>query len=101
MSLESLTKQLIDQAKFAPKIGYKILIDMGDDGVIYVDGEQHPPVITNEDGGDAVTTMKTSAKVFEGIMNGTQDPTMAVMMGKMKITGKMGVAMKLASILED
>lgn len=101
MSLESLTKQLEQQAKFAPKIGYKILVDLGDDGVIFIDGEQHPAVISNEDDGNAVTTMKTSASVFEGIMNGTQDPTMAVMMGKMKITGKMGVAMKLASILED
>lgn len=101
MSLETITKQLETQAKFAPKIGYKILIDFGDDGVIFVDGEQHPPAISNTDGGDAVTTMKTSFATFEGIMNGTQDPTMAVMMGKMKVTGKIGVAMKLASILED
>ena len=101
MSLETITKQLEQQAKFAPKIGYKILVDFGDDGVIFIDGEQHPVVLSNEDGGDAVTTMTTSFATFEGIMNGTQDPTMAVMMGKLKITGKMGVAMKLASILED
>ncbi len=101
MSLETVTKQLSNQAKFAPKIGYKILVDFGDDGVIFIDGEDHPAQISNTDSGDAVTTMKTSLTVFEGIMNGTQDPTMAVMMGKLKVTGKMGVAMKLASILED
>ncbi len=101
MSLESLTKQLEQQAKFAPKIGYKILIDFGDDGVIFINGEEHPAVISNNDAGDAVTTMATSMPVFEGIMNGTKDPTVAVMTGKMKVTGKLGVALKLASILED
>ena len=40
-------------------------------------------------------------ETFEGILNGTQDPNIAFMMGKLKVKGNMGLAMKLNSILED
>jgi putative sterol carrier protein len=35
------------------------------------------------------------------MMDGTQDPTLAFMMGKLKVEGSMGLAMKLNSIIED
>jgi putative sterol carrier protein len=40
-------------------------------------------------------------QTFENILAGSQDPNLAFMMGKLKIKGSMGLAMKLNGILED
>lgn len=97
----SLIDQIAQQLKFAPQIGYKILIDMDGDGQVFIDGTQHPAVVTDKDEGGADTTLKTSKATFEGIMNGTTDPNMAALTGKMKVEGSVGVALKLASLLEN
>ena len=49
----------------------------------------------------ADTVLKTKPETLQAILDGTQDPNMAVLMGKMKLQGNIGVAMKLASMLED
>lgn len=97
----SLANQVSQQLQFAPKIGYKILIDMANEGQIFIDGTTHPAVVTEQDEGGADTTLKTSKSTFEGIINGTTDPNMAALTGKMKVEGSVGVALKLASLLED
>ena len=74
--------------------------DFGDDGVVFVDSTLDPPEISNEDK-ESDVTLATSLDTFEKIVAGQQDPTIAYMMGKLKIKGSMGLAMKLNSILED
>jgi len=93
-------QQIQQKLSMAPQIGARIKFDFGDDGIIIVDGTQNPPVLIEEDG-DADTTLVTSTDTFLKILAGTQDPNMAFMMGKLKIKGSMGYAMKLNSILED
>ncbi|WP_075981675.1 SCP2 sterol-binding domain-containing protein [Bacillus massilinigeriensis] len=44
-------------------------------------------------------TLKLSDKNFLKLINGTLNPTTAFMMGKVKIEGDLGLAMKLQSIL--
>ena len=100
MSLETITKAIHEKLSLAPPIGAKIKFDFGDDGIIFVDGTQNPPVVSHDDA-EADTTLQCSMDVLEKIANGTQDPTMAFMMGKLKIKGSMGYAMKLNSILGD
>ena len=85
---------------FAPKVDAKVKLDFGDEGSIFIDGTQSPPEI-KDNGDDADTVLITSTATFQKIMDGTQDPTMAYMMGKLKIKGSMGLAMKLNAILED
>ena len=43
-------------------------------------------------------TISTSAKTFERIARGEQNPTTAYMTGKLKIKGDMGAAMKLQKL---
>jgi len=45
--------------------------------------------------------VKMSADTLQGLLNGTQDPTLAFMTGKIKVNGSMGHALKLASLLDD
>ena len=59
-----------------------------------------PPVATLEDK-DAEVTLVTSIETFEKILSGQQDPNIAFMMGKLKVQGSMGLALKLNGMLED
>ena len=47
----------------------------------------------------AEVTLTASRETFEGILDGSVNPTMAFMSGKLKIDGSMGVAMQLGSAL--
>lgn len=100
MSFEEIENKLREKLSYAPQLGAKIKFDFGDEGLIFIDGTQTPPVMTTQDE-EADTTFSCSLDLFEKIAKGQQDPTMAFMMGKLKISGSMGIAMKLSSILED
>jgi len=71
--------------------------DFGDEGMIHVDAETVPNVVSNEDK-DADCTIKISTDNFVALAEGDLDPTTAFMMGKLKIEGNMGIAMKLQSV---
>ena len=51
-----------------------------------------------EEGGEADTTITTSAETFAKIASGEQNPTAAYMSGKLKVSGDMGQAMKLQKL---
>lgn len=97
MSLETLAEKL--QTRLAG-FGHTAKFDFDEDGIIHVDATQSPPVVTHEDE-DAEVTLSSSLETFEKIVGGTQDPNMAFMMGKLKVKGSMGLALKLNSVLED
>ena len=100
MSLESLTEELRKRAAQNPKLGYKVKLVIEDQGVIFWDGTGDQTVFSNQDG-EADTTMRISAENLEKLIAGTLDPTMAYMTGKLKVEGKMGVALKINSMLSD
>lgn len=99
MSFEYIKSRLEEKLIYAPRLDAKIKFDFGDDGLIFIDATKDPATLSETDEG-ADTTFSCSVDVFQKIIDGTQDPTMAYMMGKLKIKGAMGVAMKLNSILE-
>ena len=48
---------------------------------------------------EADVILSATAKVFQEIMEGDQNPTSAFMTGKLSVDGDMSMAMKLASLL--
>ena len=100
MTFENIEKTIREKLSYAPQLGAKIKLDFGDDGLILIDGTQNPAVMSNDDD-DADTTFVCSLDLFNQIIDGTQDPTMAFMTGKLKIQGSMGYAMKISALLED
>ena len=99
MNLQDITENIASKVNKAPDIKAKIKIDLGDEGVVFIDSTQTPAAVSNEDN-DADVTLSCSTETFEGLLSGTQDPTMAFMMGKLKVAGSMGLAMKLNEVLE-
>ena len=99
MDLETITEKISGKLALAPQINAKVKFDFGDDGVVFIDATQTPAVLSNEDL-EADTTLICSIDLFTGFMEGTKDPTMAFMMGKLKVDGSKGLAMKLNAIIE-
>lgn len=100
MSLEDVTTKIKDKLARAGHIKARVKFDFGDDGLIFIDSTQDPPAVSHEDQ-EADTTLSCSIDTFKGLLAGTQDPNIAFMMGKLKVKGSMGLAMKLNGILED
>lgn len=80
--------------------GYRVAFDLGEDGVIAIDGTQDPPTL-DEEAGEAACTIRLSSGNMEKLMSGDLNPMMAYTLGKLKIDGSMGVAMKVASLLDE
>lgn len=71
-----------------------VKIDMGNEGVIVIDGQN----VSTEDAA-ADCTISIAKDDFEAMAAGDLNPTAAFMQGKMKIDGDMSVAMQLAQVL--
>jgi putative sterol carrier protein len=98
--IESLTQLLASKAKMLRPLGYRLKLVVEEGGVISWDGTGSTPVVGNEDG-EVDTTLRMTAANAKALIEGRLDPTLAYMTGKLKVEGKLGVAMKLASMLGD
>ena len=100
MDISELTEELRKQAGRNVRLGYKVKFVL-DDGLIFWDGTGDKPEIGNDDKGDADTTITMTAENLEKLIQGGLDPTLAYMTGKLRVEGKMGVALKLTSMFAD
>ena len=100
MSLENLTEQVNGQSLQLASLGYKVKFDVEDEGMILVDGTVNPVLVSNDDD-DADCTIALNAGNLEKLISGDLSPTLAYTLGQIKVDGSLGVAMKLASLLES
>ncbi len=97
MSLDNIAEQM---QRRLTGFNHTAKFDFEEDGVVFVDATQNPPVVSNEDN-DAEVTLRCSLETFEKIIRGDTDPTIAFTLGKLKVSGSMGLALKLNSYLES
>ena len=101
MSLADVKSKIEAKIASAPDFDSVVMFDFGDDGTLVVDATQSPVTVVEGEHDDPDTTLVCSLETFEGILSGSQDPNIAFMMGKLKVKGSMGLAMKLNGVLED
>lgn len=97
MTIEQVTDEFRKAAPGMPTLGKSLKFQF-DEGIVYLDLTGEEAKITNEDK-EADTTIITSLETLDGLRKGKVNPMMAVMSGKVKIKGDMGLAMKLQSLL--
>ena len=97
MTLQEITAKMKEGASKKPAFGSSVKFAT-DQGVVLIDGNQNPPVVSNDDNA-ADCTIKIDFSDFSDLIGGKLDGMTAFMTGKLKIEGDMGVAMKLQSIL--
>ncbi len=74
---------------------------LGKDGeIIHLDARANPVAITQGDQ-DADCTIRISPDNLAKLINGKLNPMLAFTMGKLKVEGSMGIAMKLAQLLDE
>ncbi len=78
----------------------RVMFDLGDDGSLVVDATEAPPEISVEPG-EADCTIRLTLANLEKLMAGNLSPTLAYAMGKLRIEGSMGLALKVAALLDD
>jgi putative sterol carrier protein len=97
MTLQEITAKMQEGASKKSAFGNSVKFAT-DQGVVYIDGNQSPPSVSNDDKA-ADCTIKMDFGDFTDLIGGKLDGMTAFMTGKLKIEGDMGVAMKLQSIL--
>ncbi len=100
MSAEEISRTLESNLAAFAGLGYKVAFDLGEDGAIAIDATGSPPVLSSEPD-DADCTIRISAENLVKLIDGELNAMMAYTLGRLKIEGSMGVAMKVAALLEE
>ncbi len=98
MTLADVTEQFKAAAGKAPNLGKTLKFDFGDEGIVFLDLSKDDAEVSNEDK-EADCTISTTIETLAGIRSGDINPMMAMMGGKVKIKGDMGLAMQLQTLL--
>lgn len=97
MSHKKVFEQFKERAENASPLGgtLKFIVD---ENPILIDGNGDQNTISMDDS-EADCTIVVSTEVLEKLRDGELNPMMAVMGGQIKITGDMGLAMKVQSLM--
>jgi putative sterol carrier protein len=98
MDLQTATAAFRNKVGADSGLSATLKFDCGADGVIVIDGSSSPNTVDNTDR-PADCTIALSLDSLAGLMSGDLNPTTAFMTGKIKVSGDMGVALKLQRVL--
>ena len=97
MSIENTLATVIEMANNAGPLGSTLKLNLGGSQIV-IDGTGDANTVSSEDS-EAACTVDISLDDFESMLSGSLNPMAAFMGGKMKVSGDMGVAMKLQNML--
>jgi putative sterol carrier protein len=97
MSYSAILEKINQQAQNASPLGDTIKFIL-EDKTIYIDGTGESNKVS-EKNDEASCVIIADQETFSNLQAGSLNPMMAVMSGKIKIKGDMGLAMKLQSLL--
>ncbi len=98
VTLDEVISALKQRAAGKSAIGARVKVDLGGDGQIMLDGTAGENVISTADG-DADCTVTLSLANFAALLEGGLAPELAYLTGRMKISGDMGVVMRMAELM--
>lgn len=81
------------------RLGAVVRFDLGADGAWVLDARTPTPVLVDDSDSDPACTIKISSENLVRLMEGRLDPMLGYTLGKIKVAGSMGVAMKLVNAI--
>ncbi|WP_420607327.1 SCP2 sterol-binding domain-containing protein [Novosphingopyxis sp.] len=93
MSNEQIVHKMNDALALNGGLKKSIKFNFGDDGMIFAEGT-HAELVDK----DAACTVTVTKDNFLGIVFGGKDPMMAMISGRLKLSGDRSVAMSLRSL---
>jgi putative sterol carrier protein len=98
MSLEQCTDKIRQKLAKVSDLNATLKFDCESDGVIYIDGISMPNQVHNDNQEANCTITLTLANLL-ALLSGELNPMTGVMLGKLKISGDMGVVMRLKELM--
>jgi putative sterol carrier protein len=100
LSFDEINEKLNDVLPRIRNLSGVVRFDLGGDGLWLVDARQSAALLNQDDGeADVDCTILISSENLLKLLDGKLDPMLAYTMGKIKVKGSMGLAMKLVSAI--
>ncbi len=101
MALDDLIGEMQSKAEKLKELNHTVLFDLGDDGKILLDATgDDVKIVANPESDEAETTLALSVDNMVKLINGDLNPMVAFTLGKLKVFGSKGIALKLSSLLD-
>ena len=97
MTLDECTNAIRSKVGSDSGLNASLKFDCGDDGIVYIDGKSTPNSVSN-DNGEADCTVGITLENLTAMLEGDLDPATGFMMGKLKVSGDMSVALRLQRV---
>ena len=98
---DALISAMRDRAPALRGLGYRVRFELTDSGEeMLLDGTGGGATVT-EGGGEADTVLRLSSDDLSRLIAGKLSPMLAFSTGRLRVDGSKGVAMKLASLLDE
>jgi putative sterol carrier protein len=98
MDLQACTEAIRAKVGDQSSLNATLKFDCGSDGVVHVDALATPHVVSNENV-DAACTVSIALADLAAMLTGELNPMNGFMSGKLKVSGDMGVAMRLQNVV--
>ena len=98
MTLDECTNAIRTKVGSDSGLNASLKFDCGDDGTVYIDGKSTPNTVSN-DNGEADCTVGITLENLTAMLEGDLDPATGFMMGKLKVSGDMSVALRLQRVI--
>ncbi len=98
MTLDECTNAIRSKVGSDSGLNASLKFDCGDDGIVYIYGKSTPNSVSN-DNGEADCTVGITLENLTAMLEGDLDPATGFMMGKLKVSGDMSVALRLQRVI--
>ena len=98
MNLNECTEAIRAKVGADSGLAATLKFNCGADGVVYIDGQSTPNSVSNEDR-EANCTVGITLENLAAMLAGELEPATGFMMGKLKVSGDMSIAMRLQRVI--
>ena len=101
MTFDDLVTLFQEKSATTPGFGGTLRLDIEGAGTLFIDGTDTPVQVHPADDPDADTQIHLDFATLKGLVSGDLNPALAFMTGKLKVSGNMGLAMKLQGLMGE